>query len=104
MTEFACLYVGNASRGQDFKIETSTDVRAFLSIMGKAGCFKGEETMLADQLYKARTSLAHESAPVADKDMNNILKNCERLLKKMPNIKASIKSLRQIQSDGSQLF
>ena len=47
LNDLAILYNGQLSINTGFNITTSTDVRAFLSIMEKAGCFNDKEAELA---------------------------------------------------------
>ena len=105
LSEFARMYVGNIFANKNFCIDISKDVRVFLTIMVKAGCFNEKEAEVALKLKSAGNSLAH--GHVFDlKGMEEVLKDIENLLIMIPGVQSrqSRRELKQIQKKGANFL
>jgi hypothetical protein len=97
--EFAKLYVGNTSRGKDFSLSTSSDIRVFLIILSRAGCFPMKTSDIAQRLKDKRDSLAHGNKFDYEKT-KGVLKEMDDLLCCIPENDHCRRKLKQLQKHG----
>ena len=85
------------------KLGTCGDVRVFLVLVTKAGCFSNSQAAVAYKLKNQRDALAHQEI-ISDRMKGEVFENIESLLQTMPDTDKSLEGVEKVKEHGVRSF